>query len=212
MNKIDIIVAHLQEQKGDVILNWATNSFMQGPKTYYSLMKASGYQPFDAINTFKANISNGDFVQGDTLSTIPGLLKFNLMVHVIIPESTDYNLTWRNIIATVKTYKRENLCRNLYITIPDWGDVIDNISHFFDYENLLKDFNYIFIVEDETEKKHLDGIISSFKEYDSKQKNTFLNKIDCFFKKITIKISFLLPTSLLSISNGHFKKKLQKNT
>jgi hypothetical protein len=206
-NKIKIVICDVNDVNGDVVLNWTTDSFQQGPPSFYKLLKLSGYQPFDAINTFKLNIVQGDFREGDALSTIAGLLKFNLIIHAIIPVVRDYNLSWRNIIACLAAYrKHKNICRNLYITIPEWGNLIDNITCFLNYQSLLKDMEYVFMVNDKEQKLMLESMFISLAGKDIEKENKFLNKIDKFLSKISSR----LPSNVFSIVYGNNKKKLQK--
>ncbi|MEO6304517.1 MAG: hypothetical protein ABIP51_15260 [Bacteroidia bacterium] len=205
-NTITVLAGDVAKQKGDVVLNWTNSSFTIGPPSFYNLMKESGWQPLDSVNTFKANISYGDLKAGDTISTIAGQLNFNLIIHAILPEDT-FSLTWRNIIATLKTYKKENVCRNVYITIPDWTSVLENVATFFEYQFLLTDFNYVFIVESEYEKKYLESILSVYCD----KENKLLKKVDTFLKKLVVKILNLYRPSV-SFKDGHNKKKLQKGS
>lgn len=207
-NKIKIVVAPIEKQTGDVVLNWATNLFTTGPDSFYKLISYAGVQPLDAIHTFKANISKGGFKEGDCLSTIAGLLKFRLIIHSLLPTTRDYNLNWSNIFHTIKAYKEDNICRSIIIPMPDWADRIEVISSFKNYDEMFSNMEYVFIVQDEREKNLLESTFNSM--YDFK-KDTFMNKVDDFFKKIVARISPQSPTALIWV-NGNNKKKLQENS
>lgn len=206
-NKIKIAVGFVEMQTGDVVLNWATNSFTTGPDSFYKLLNRAGVQPLDAIHTFKANIRSGGFKEGDCLSTIAGMLNFKIMIHSLLPTSRDYNLNWANIMHTIKAYKTDNVCRSVYIPIPDWSDRIDFIANFFGYDEMFENMEYIFIVNDEREKMLLETTITSLYEF---KKEPFINKVDRFLKKLVVKIS-PQSSSLLLFKNGNNKKKLQED-
>jgi len=207
--KIDFKVSKFSYSyiQGDVALNWATHSFMSGPSSFYDLIKIAGIQPIEAINTFKLNIIKGGFKSGDVLSTIAGLLKFNLILHCIMPNNNDYHLTWRNIIASLKEYRKNgNICRNLYITIPKWEYAKDFIVCFLSYKDLIKDLEYVFIVKNEEERKKIESIFKSIAKKEIKKESVLLKKIDMFLEKIVLKISSMFPSTVISV-NGNNKKK-----
>lgn len=183
-NNITVIVGDVLTQKGDVILNWGTDAFVTGADSFYQLIKASGLQPLSAIETFKANISKGGFREGDTLSTIAGLLKFNLIIHCLINYSiSDYRATWDNVIKTLREYQKKNVCRDLYITLPLWSKRRIFIENFFYVQENIKDINFIFVVENEKKAQTLTTVI---KEIGGKNiiKKTLLQKIDDFLFKL----------------------------
>jgi len=147
------------------------------------------------------------------LSTIAGLLKFSIMIHSLLPVVRDYNFTWFNIIKTIREYKKENLCKTVYITVPEWEKRADFINYFFNYENLLSDVKFIFVVENELEKNDL---LSTIQKVGCKvikiEKNSFFKKIDNFFKKIVEKISPQSRSTLLLVNGRNNKKELQEDS
>ena len=136
-NQVEISQGNIADLKGDVVLNWTTSSFKSGPiDTFFPLLKKSGPQPLEAINTFLSNIKDGNLRPGDCISTIPGLLNYSLIIHSIISNddvNNYYNLTWYNIVKTIKTYKSNNICRTVYVTIPSWKNKKDFILEFLKY-------------------------------------------------------------------------------
>lgn len=207
-NKIFISLGEIEKLKGDVVLNWATNDFISGPISFFNLIKRSGFQPLEAIKTFKANIYTGGFKEGDALSTIPGQLDYNLIIHSLYGNSS-YNLNWFNIINTLNEYKKNNVCRNLYITIPDWSNVIDFITNFLNYIELVEDIEFHFIVNDVYEKETLKSHIILLGEeiiVNPPILEKFVKKFLNFLYNISVKLVLMLFSK-----DGNNKKKLQKN-
>lgn len=199
-NQIEILIGNPFKMKGDVVLNWTTSFFERSmTASFRDLVKESGPQPIDAIYTFQANISQGSLSSGDSLSTIPGLIKFNLIIHSIIPFN---NFSWLNIMKTISRYKEENLCRTVFIPLPNWEDRDYFISEFLTYQTTLEDISFIFVVTDDLQKRLIEDLLKQ-KGWKFKKK-TLMKGIDDFFKRIVLRISALKKKQ----KNGHNQKKL----
>ena len=179
-NQINITCGKLENMNGDVALNWATHSFTHGNENFYSLITKSGLQPLEAIKTFQANIEHGELKESDVLSTIAGLLKFNLLLHCLVSDHMiSYNFAWMNIIKTLKTYKSKNVCRNLYLTIPSWRDLKNFITEFNNYQKNIEEINFVFVVNNEAEKSLVQKWIEQICP-DLISHKSFMDKVDSF--------------------------------
>lgn len=202
-NSIIVQSGSVEEKEGDVLINWANSEFREGPPSFYNILKKTGYQPLSAIETFKANISKGRVVEGDSLTTIPGMIDYNLILHSLLPKE-NFTFSWLNIMKTLNTYKKDNICRTVFFEIPDWNNLFNFIGEFFVYQSLVTNIKFV-IVCHEMELKFLTSIIKKLgKSFLIKEKKNHLDKflLDIFSQII----------SYVHLLNGNYKKKLQKET
>lgn len=189
-NKIILLLGEIENQTGDVVINWCNNEFERGNQNFYSLITKAGVQPINAIATFKANIKSGYLKEGDVVSTIAGLLNFNLILHALLdtpPKS--YNLSWLNIIQTIKVYKDKNLCNTVYLTVPDLASSDNFIKEFFQYQSIIEGVTFIFMFRVKSEKDFLEKKIMKIgKKYFVKESKIlkFENKLFKYFTKFKL--------------------------
>jgi hypothetical protein len=207
-NTFKVVIEDITKIKGDVVLNWTTSTLNTGPNSFYALHKAAGPQLLDFTLPYKENVH-----PGDAFTTIACWLPYYSVIHCIIPDKfVEWNLVARNVIATLRTYKLNNLARNLYIPVPDKTYLSEFISQFMNYEEYIKGIEFIFVCEFEWEK---DLVLAELKKQKQFVKDSAINRvfelIDNFFKNITLKI-FNQPSSALFSgklkSRGFNKKEL----
>ena len=202
-NNITIESGSVEKKEGDVLINWATNEFKDGPPSFYNILSKSGYQPLSAIETFKSNISKGNIAEGDSISTISGMINYNLIIHSLLPKE-NFNISWLNIMKSLKVYKKDNNCRTVYFEIPDWNNLFNFIEEFFAYQTFVTNIKFVIICH-EMEEKYLTSIFKKLgKNFILKEKNNYLDK---FLLNIFSKI-----ISNVNLLNGNYKTKLQKET
>jgi len=184
--EIKYFIGNICKCKGDVILNWTNSKFNYGNFAFFDIYKAGECYDFTIVYDDK-------MLPGDCLSTPVSRLNYKLILHTIITK--DYNASVRNIIYTLKRYiDNDNVCNNLYLTLPDenFDNFIDNIKL---YESLLpKDFIFYIVCRNEEQLKALHYKFE--KEITTKERIYY--KLDSFFYKT------------LSIYEN-YRKKLSKN-
>lgn len=192
-NKIEIVVGNIANMKGDVVINWATSSLSHGNKEFYELHKVAGPLLRETMILAKDKL-----MEGDAFTSITGFLNYYKVINVIIPaESKDYNTSFRNIISTIETYKSDNVCRTVYISLPDNFSTFKNfVDNFFLYESSLNGLTFIFVVENEKELSVIQELIIPRSKYT----NNLLTKLDTYIKTFVKRF------------NGNKQKKLSKGT
>lgn len=176
-NKIVLRVGEIEEEKGDAILNWTSLSMDTGPDEFYKINRKGGPQVMSAMRTIQPYVNYGDVV-----STIAGLLDYNLLLHAIYPPPTSptiYELIVFNAINTIKEYQSKgNICRDLTLTLLN--NEAQLLNGIFDYENKLENFSFIFIIPTTKE------FVIKEKVFDKRFREGLLSKISNLFYKFNI--------------------------
>ena len=143
-NSIIIKDSEIEKETGDVILIWTSIDMKSGSDSFYKIHRTGGSQVSSS-----ALLLNQSIKYGDAFSTNAGYLNFRLAIHCIIPDLlSTFNTAMFNIIQTLLTYKKDNVCRNIYLDFPieDKTIIIKNILL---YEGLLEDFIFVIITKEE---------------------------------------------------------------
>lgn len=109
-----IIDLPFENCKSDIVLNWVYVDPRHGPEPFYKFMEKAGGQVRSLLVFFDSHLK-----YSDNISTIPGLIECNLIVHSVVPHTTAmYNDNFLRIKRTLEKYKVENLCRSISLYIP----------------------------------------------------------------------------------------------
>jgi hypothetical protein len=210
-NTFKVIVGDIIKIQGDVVLNWTTSTLNMGPLSFFKIHRAAGAQLSEITLPYKENVRSGD-----TFSTIGCLLPYYAIIHCIKPDIfSHWGILARNLIATLSTYKENNLARNLYIPLPEKEFISEFISQLLIYEEYIKNIEFIFVCEFDWERDMVTNILQSQNKFCKTSSNKRIaNTIDNFFLNLVSRI-FPKFSSTLFLgklkSSGHNKKELQKN-
>jgi hypothetical protein len=169
-NKIIVMIGEIEVQTGDALLNWTSINLNSGPDSFYRIHRQAGSQLASATHLIRPYM---EVKTGDVFSTIAGLLDFYIVLHGILPfpdESEMYEMLMFNTINVLETYKKKNVCRNLYFTFPD-NNRKKVLQGLLNYESKLEEFTFIIMVN---EKEYEDTV---------KLVHSFVN--ESLFKRLT---------------------------
>lgn len=164
-NKLIIKQGQVEEEMGDVLISWCAETLRNGQETFHRTIKKAGHQVQYSMLSFEGKVR-----QGDCFTTIPGFVEFNTIIHSITPTNVNlFNNSFFNIMNTLKTYTKDNVCRDAYLTIPtvEFDGFIDN---FMIYEKQLSGFSFNFVLDKE------EDIVKLTKLLDKKLKKSFTQK------------------------------------
>lgn len=158
----------IEEEKTDIIVNWVNPDMRSGPKSFYSIHMKAGPQLFNYTLSFDDAIT-----ETDAFSTAPAQLDCKLVVHAVIPavNKNGYLKAFYQIAETVKTYKEQNLARELSLYIPEQADICLAGIYTFLLDVGLKNVNILFLTDKEFKK-----INSFFEQY--KKKDSLWSRVD----------------------------------
>ena len=160
-NSIEVKKGFIEEQQGDALINWSNFNLNGGPDSFYRVHRKAGAQLRSATFPFQQYIRTGD-----AFSTMAGLLDFQLVIHAILPlpeENHLYSMLMFNIINVLEEYKKDNLCRNVFLTFPDLNKKL-LLEGLFTYEMKLNNFTFVFMAETDEEYNQLTNLFGEQKK------------------------------------------------
>lgn len=149
-NKLIIKQGRIEEEKGDALLCWSAINLKSGPESFFRIHRKAGAQVLGSIILLEPHLR-----EGSAFTSIPGLTEFFVMIHAVLPiHPALYNDAFFNIVRTIKQYQESDVCRDLYLNFP-FPDKKFLLNHLLTYTNLLNDFTFYVIVDDEKEYKEM---------------------------------------------------------
>lgn len=111
-----IVLGNLQDTTADVLINWCFPDLKSGPDFFADVIKKADNQVYYSLSYYRGYLKPSDCV-----STINGALRCNIIFHSVVPQVVEkYNDTFSNLFNSLTTYGKENLCRTIAISIPDY--------------------------------------------------------------------------------------------
>lgn len=142
-NAILIKEGEIETEIGDVLLIWTSIDMKNGGPSFYKIHRLGGSQLSSSALLLNQNVK-----YADAFSTNAGYLNFRLAIHCIIPDMlSNFNTAFFNIVQTLITYKKTNLCRNIYLDLPI-DDVSIITSNMLLYTELLEEFTFVIITKE----------------------------------------------------------------
>lgn len=188
-NSFSIKIGNISEMTGDCVLNWSVYDFRKGVGAFYELLSVGGSAPMGQIQTYLSNIKSGNFINGDVITTISGLLQYDIMLHCLIDlNNLNYNRYVKNIIATLNEYKTTNVCRDMYITIPNFKTSNQFIDLLIDNCNQINDMKFVFVCNNNVEFKLIEKNLLKHKS--KFVENSLIYKVERLIYKIIKKIQY----------------------
>ncbi len=206
---LNIKKGRIEDETADVIVNWLHIDMRSGPNEFYNIHRKAGAQLFNSVITYEVGMNS--IKHCDCFTTIPGLLDCRCVFHVIIPMvKKTYVRAFLNMAETIKTYKRENLCKTIALYIPEeHNSCLAGVKEFL-LDCGLDEVTIVY--SNDTEKEVILGFFERFIE-SKKDKYKF---IDDALKMIGgIKIPRYIDWLLLGRKlkeNGSFEKKEESDS
>lgn len=115
---LNVKKGRIENEESDVIVNWLHIDMRSGPPQFYAIHRKAGAQLFNAVMSYEVGMNSIN--PCDCFTTLPGLLDCRCVFHVIIPMvKKTYVRAFLHMAETIKTYKKDNLCRNMSLYIPE---------------------------------------------------------------------------------------------
>lgn len=112
---IEFSTKKIEKDIGQIVCTWISLNNKPLDETSFNIYNESGDFIKDLANSF-----NKILKPGDVISTPPGFLQYNLLLHLKICDENKYSLLVRNIFETIKKYKEEgNLSKEFSIHLPE---------------------------------------------------------------------------------------------
>ena len=200
----------IEEEDGDVILNWVYSDLRSGPNSFYNIHNKGGLQLFQAVITYEANLQR--IPDCSCFTTIPGQLNCKMVLHSVIPTLKSlYSKSFFNIAQTLKTYMRGNICKTMSIYIPEQAELC-----MFNIKELLLNLGLEEVILLYKTENEFNVINNYFSAYEYKQ--TRKEKINDWINKTMIKIGsrrmlpFWVEKKLWSLKKENYGKRVTEKS
>lgn len=169
------------KSKEDVMLCWLNEDLKSNSKRIFDIHREGGMMMIDSVLNYETNINKIN--DCDVFTVDRTMLNNKMVLYGITPyHKINYKRAYDNIAATIKSYKKNNMCRSLALYVEEAHELqIECINMFL--SNIGLKTITIYVNQDEESK--ITKILTSGKYI---KRLTFKEKIDKLFDNLLEKI------------------------